>query len=35
LAPAVAGFRPGERFGAWAVDGALLAGAAAALAVGG
>ena len=34
LAPAVAAFRPGERFGAWAVDGALLAGSAAALAVG-
>jgi hypothetical protein len=35
LAPAVAAFRPGERFGAWAVDGALLAGAAAALVLGG
>ena len=35
LAPAVAGFRDGERFGAWAVDGALLAGAAAALLLGG
>jgi hypothetical protein len=35
LAPAVAAFRDAERFGAWAVDGALLAGSAAALALGG
>lgn len=33
MALAVAGFRPGERYGLWAVDGALLAGAALALAL--
>jgi 4-hydroxybenzoate polyprenyltransferase len=33
LVPAVAAFQDGERFGAWAVDGALLAGSAAALAL--
>lgn len=33
MAVAVAGFRPGERYGLWVVDGALLLGALAALAL--